>query len=70
LIELAEKKDIKYQIEVLEHGGTDAGAIHMSKSGVKTGAISIPCRYTHSQSEMVSKDDVKMCLELIKSYIQ
>ncbi len=70
LIELAEKTGIKYQIEVLEHGGTDAGAIHMSKSGVKTGAISIPCRYIHSQSEMVSKDDVKMCLELIKLYIK
>lgn len=70
LIELAEKTGIKYQIEVLEHGGTDAGAIHMSKSGVKTGAISIPCRYIHSQSEMVSKDDVEMCLELIKLYIK
>jgi len=70
LIELAEKTGIKYQIEVLEHGGTDAGAIHMSKSGVKTGAISIPCRYIHSQSEMVSKDDVKTCLELIKLYIK
>lgn len=70
LIELAEAKGIKYQIEVLEHGGTDAGAIHMSKSGVKTGAISIPCRYIHSQSEMVSKDDIIMCLELLKAYVE
>lgn len=31
-------------------GGNDAKAIHVSAGGVKTLAISLPCRYLHSPS--------------------
>lgn len=68
LIELAKKNNIPYQIEVLTFGGTDAGAIHLTGSGVKTGGISIPTRYIHSPSEMVDIDDLKACIELTKAF--
>jgi len=58
LINEAKKGDFPYQIEVLEFGGTDSGAIHLSKEGVPSGVISIPTRYIHSTCEMVSTKDV------------
>ncbi len=68
LVELAEKNNIKYQMEVLEFGGTDAGAIHLSRSGVPSGVISIPCRYVHSRSEMVDLRDMEAVLSLAKAF--
>ena len=65
LSRLAEETDINHQFEVLARGGTDAGTIHISRAGVPSGAISIPCRYVHSASEMVDLDDVTACVELV-----
>ncbi|NLL48596.1 MAG: M42 family metallopeptidase [Firmicutes bacterium] len=65
LVELAEDKKIPYQMEVLDAGGTDAGAIHLTKAGVPSGAISIPTRYVHSPSEMVDIRDVEACVDLV-----
>ena len=45
LAELASKNNIPYQLEVMNYGGTDAGAISLSGAGVNTGGISIPTRY-------------------------
>ncbi len=69
LIELAKENNIPYQLEIMNDGGTDAGAISLSGIGVKTGGISIPTRYIHSPSEMVSKDDLKSCIELLTAFI-
>lgn len=69
LIELAKKNNIPYQIEVLTFGGTDAGVIHLTGAGVKTGGISIPTRFIHSPSEMVDMNDLKACVELTKAFI-
>ncbi len=69
MIDVAEKNNIKYQLEVLTAGGTDAGAIHLTKEGIPSGTISIPCRYVHSPSEMVDLNDVKACVELVKGMV-
>lgn len=66
MIETAEQNKIPYQLEVLERGGTDAGAIHLSREGVPTGAISIPCRYVHAPSEMVDAGDVAHAVTLVE----
>ena len=47
-------------------GGTDSGAIQMTKSGIPAGVISIPCRYIHSPGEMVDIGDVEACVQLAK----
>ncbi len=65
LSELASTRGIPFQLEVLERGGTDAGAIHLSRSGIPSGAISIPTRYVHSPSEIVDLKDVQACLNLV-----
>lgn len=65
LKKLAIDNEIPYQMEVLEFGGTDSGAIHTSKSGVPSGVISIPTRYVHSTVEMASKNDINSCKNLL-----
>ena len=69
LIETAKKNNISYQLEIMNDGGTDAGAISLSGTGVKTGGISIPARYIHSPSEMVSKKDLNSCIELLTAFV-
>ena len=59
LREAAKEGDVPYQDEVLTAGGTDSAAIQKTRGGVLSGCISIPCRYIHSQNEMVSLKDVE-----------
>jgi endoglucanase len=70
LVSLAEASSIPFQKDVLVAGGTDGGSIHLSRSGVVTGGISIPCRYIHSPAEMVEKSDVKAAAHLIAAFAQ
>ncbi|NLC03549.1 MAG: M42 family metallopeptidase, partial [Tissierellia bacterium] len=69
LVDLAKDNDIPYQMEVLEFGGTDSGAIHVNKSGVPSGVISIPTRYVHSTVEMASKEDILNCKKLLIAFL-
>lgn len=61
----AENLGIPYQMEVLEAGGTDGRAIQLTHAGVPAGCLSIPCRYIHSPSEMVDRDDVENSIKLL-----
>lgn len=65
LVSLAKNNEIPYQMEVLEFGGTDSGAIHISKEGVPSGVISVPTRYVHSTIEMASKNDIMNSIKLL-----
>ena len=66
----AKKDGIKHQYEVLEAGGTDVGAIHVTKSGVRCGAISIATRYIHSPNEMCALSDIEDCIKLTVSCLE
>lgn len=70
MIACAEKNHIKYQLDVLSHGGTDAGAINKSNQGVKAAGISIATRYGHSPNSIINLDDVENCIELLKDYVE
>ncbi len=65
LAELAKENGIKYQLEIMTEGGTDAGVIHFSRSGVKIGGLSIPTRYIHSPSEMADTRDIEETIKLL-----
>jgi tetrahedral aminopeptidase len=65
MIKAAEKAKIPYQREVLLVGSSDAKEIQISRAGVMTGALSIPCRYVHSASEMVDINDLKNSVKLL-----
>jgi putative aminopeptidase FrvX len=53
------------QLEVSEGGTTDATAIHLSRSGVPTGVISVATRYIHSPVELLSLSDIDKAAELM-----
>lgn len=61
----AEEGSIPYQMEVLERGSTDARSIQIAGAGCAAGCISIPCRYVHTQSEMVDVNDVENTVQLL-----
>lgn len=65
----AEKAKIPYQREVLLVGSTDARVIQLTRSGVLAGALSIPCRYIHSASEMVDYGDLKNSVKLLTAML-
>lgn len=65
--DLAKKKKIKHQMEILPAGGTDtAGLQRHANGGSIAGAISIPCRYLHQSIEMVHREDVQASIDLLK----
>lgn len=68
--DLAEKHMIKYQLEVLSAGGTDAGAVQRLHGGIPSFTLSIPTRYVHTVNETVHRDDVDACVELLAKYIE
>lgn len=67
---VAEERKIPYQWEVLEYGGTDSGAIHLSRGGVPSGVLSIPTRYVHSPAEMLDKRDVAAAVDLLAALLE
>lgn len=65
MVGAAEKKNLPYQLEILEGGSTDARAMQITRAGVPAGCLSIPCRYVHSPSEMVDYHDVLNAVQLL-----
>ena len=65
----AQKNKIPTQREVFTGGSTDARAIQLTRSGVPTGGLVIPCRYVHSPSEMVDYGDVENAVKLLTAML-
>jgi len=70
LRELADRRSILWQNEILPRGGTDAGAIQRVRAGVASGVISIPTRYIHSPVEMVHTGDVEASISLLAAFME
>ncbi len=47
-------------------GGNNSGAVHLSRGGVRTLAISVPCRYIHSAVSVADKNDIEAAYLLAK----
>jgi len=45
-------------------GGNNAGSIHLSRDGVRTVGISVPCRYIHTASSVASLSDCENAIKL------
>lgn len=67
---LAKKYKIKIQTKSAISGGNDAGSIHKSRGGVKTIAVSTPCRYLHSFFTLTSVDDIESTENLVFRLIE
>jgi endoglucanase len=69
LYETAINNNIKVQYKKSTFGGNDAGKIHLSRGGVPTASISVPCRYIHSPVSVMSIDDYEGCKTLVKKWL-
>ncbi|MCW3095666.1 MAG: aminopeptidase [Chthonomonadaceae bacterium] len=67
--DVAEAKGIKYQLEILPRGGTDAGGIQRSRGGVASFTLSIPTRYIHTVNEMAHAEDIQATIDLLAAYL-
>ncbi len=63
---------VKCQPKRAVAGGNNSGAVHLSREGVRTIALSVPCRYIHSESSVACKNDIsalRTLAEYMKNYI-
>lgn len=69
--ELAEKKNITTQVEILPAGGTDTmGIQRFTPGGSIAGAVSIPTRHIHQVIEMAHKEDILQSIDLLSACIE
>lgn len=67
---LAEENQIKYQMEILPRGGTDAGAIERIQTGCPVITLSVPTRHVHSNVETINKEDIKNTAVLLAKFLE
>jgi len=70
VIRVAKEVNIPLQLSQIARGGTDAGRIHLTRTGCPSVVISVPTRHIHSHVGLLSLEDAenatKLILELIK----
>lgn len=70
LISVAKENDLSYQTEVMgSRTGTNGDVISVSKSGVKTGLVSVPLRNMHTDCEIIDVKDIENVCELLLKYV-
>ena len=70
LQKICKDEDITYQIRVAPRGGNDAGATHLSKTGIPSCPLAIPTRNIHSCVEIADKRDMAAMFELVLYVMQ
>lgn len=66
----AKALDMPTQRDIMRAGGTDAGVMHTTRIGVRTGGVSVPCRYIHTPVEMADLQDARDCAKLLCAFVQ
>ena len=70
LVGVAEAEGIPHTIQAAARSTrTDADSIHLTRSGVPTGLVSVPNRYMHSPNEMVSLSDLESTARLLAAFV-
>jgi endoglucanase len=70
IIRIANKADIAYQFRKSTRAGTDGGAIHLTKEGIPTATISVPCRYIHAPASVINLNDYQNTINLVDQFCQ
>ena len=66
----AELEKIPYQIKKPLYAYTDAGMIHVSRGGVPSSVVSVPCRYIHSPTSLLKLEDIYNTIRLIEVFFR
>jgi endoglucanase len=67
--EVAKKRKIPYQLEILPCGGTDQAGIQRTRAGKQTITLSIPTRYIHTVTESIKKSDLTASVDLLAAWL-
>ena len=70
LYNAAIKSGIPCQPKAAVAGGNNAGSIHLSGDGVRTLALSAPCRYIHTANSIVNMNDIESMKSLSKHLLE
>jgi endoglucanase len=70
LVKTGREKSIPFQFKKLPLGGTDAGAIHLTKAGVPSGTVAVPCRYIHGPVSILHINDLKNAIRLVTEFVK
>ncbi|MEM7261038.1 MAG: M42 family metallopeptidase [Planctomycetota bacterium] len=68
--DIAEKREIPHQMEILPRGGTDAGGIQRAGEAVPSITLSVPTRYVHSVVETIYGPDLEATVELLARFLE
>ena len=69
MIRLAQKNKMPFQLRRFTGGGTDGGSISLSRGGVKTAVLSVPCRYIHAPSSILKESDYRHTVDLARAFL-
>lgn len=67
--EVACERNVQYQFEVSDCGTTELLITNEKDNGIKQMGISIPCQNIHTSQTLVSKEDIKNCIKLLKNML-
>lgn len=70
LIKLGKENSIPFQFKKVPMGGTDAGAIHLTKGGVPSGTVAVPCRYIHGPAAITHIDDLRNTIVMVTEFVK
>lgn len=65
VFDVAKSIESKVQIKKAVAGSNDAAGIQKSRGGVRTIAISLPCRYIHSELAIASREDIDSLSKIV-----
>lgn len=69
LEEAARRAGVACQRKLPPYGGTDAGAIHLSRGGVPTAVLSVPTRYIHTPVSLLNLADLEAMLQTTLAWL-
>lgn len=69
ILDTAETNNIPYQY-FISQGGTDAGRVHTSNSGIPSAVIGVCARYIHTHASILHVDDYAAAKELITKLVR
>jgi endoglucanase len=71
MVAAAEAEGAPYQIDVYATGSpTDGNVMQLSRNGMAVGIMSVPTRYLHTASEVISLDDVDAAVTILTRFVK
>ncbi len=70
MVDICESKGIPFQKSARPHstGGTNISRIQLSREGIETMSLGIPCRYMHTPVEMCDIEDIDSAISLLTKF--